>query len=684
MSQLRLETMTVPAAGLGGENPLPPLVAIAEPNVKYEADPSIPDEDRCRLGFGVRAPILPYRLQDGYDRRRRPRALRVAVLENEFLRATFAPELGGRLWSLFHKPTQRELLSVNPVFQPANLAIRDAWFSGGVEWNMSMVGHHPFTCSPLFAGRLRDPRGHDILRFYEWERGRGLLFQIDASLPPGSRFLLVRVRLVNPNNVEIPTYWWSNIAVPEAPGHRVLVPADWAVSFSYTGPLSRIPIPVPDRGNDLRDVTYPTNLPSARDFFFRIADGRRAWVASLDAQGRGLIQASTDRLKGRKLFVWGMSPGGRTWQTFLAEPGTAYIEIQAGLGRTQTECVPMPARADWSWLEAYGLMEADAAAAHGSDWSRATGDVEARLEAQLSRAWMDAELERTADLADQPPEELFQHGSGWGALEERRRERAGEPRMARASTPFPASGLGPEQEPWVALLERGRLPAGDPARPPVSWMIQETWRELLETSVKQPSNGSSADDSGYLAWLHLGVMHFTAHRLDEARSAWERSFALLPSAWALRCLAVLARHEKRLDEAAALLTRACAMLPDQLHLALECANALHEAGRPADLARFFAGLPEPIRANDRMLLQALWAWLQTSDLDSARRTLEGDLEIVGLREGETSITELWFSYHEQRLARAEGVAIDDALRKRVRRECPAPAKYDFRMAASQG
>ena len=64
---------------------------------------------------------LPYRLQDDYDRVRRPRVFKTAVLENEILRATFLLELGGRLWSLVHKPSGRELLHVNPVFQPCNL-----------------------------------------------------------------------------------------------------------------------------------------------------------------------------------------------------------------------------------------------------------------------------------------------------------------------------------------------------------------------------------------------------------------------------------------------------------------------------------------------------------------------------------------------------------------------------------
>jgi Domain of unknown function (DUF5107) len=50
---------------------------------------------------------------------------------------------GGRLWSLVHKPTGRELLHRNPNFWPANLALRNAWVAGGVEWNLGTIGHSP-------------------------------------------------------------------------------------------------------------------------------------------------------------------------------------------------------------------------------------------------------------------------------------------------------------------------------------------------------------------------------------------------------------------------------------------------------------------------------------------------------------------------------------------------------------
>ena len=110
------------------------------------------------------------------------------------------------------------------------------------------------------------------------------------------------------------------------------------------------------------DQTYATNLQSAASIFFEIPRGERPWIAALDKEGRGLVQTSTRRLLGRKLFAWGVAPGGRRWTQFLSGADLPYIEIQAGLTRAQDQCLPMPAGAEWTWTEAYGLMEADASA----------------------------------------------------------------------------------------------------------------------------------------------------------------------------------------------------------------------------------------------------------------------------------------------------------------------------------
>ncbi|QMU71431.1 hypothetical protein [Streptacidiphilus sp. P02-A3a] len=81
-------------------------------------------------------------------------------------------------------------------------------------------------------------------------------------------------------------------------------------------------------------------------------------------------ERSTERLRGRKLFCWGTTTGGRHWQEWLPGPDRAYLEIQAGLARTQLEHLPMPARSSWSWIGGYGLLAVDPQTVHGS-WDQA-------------------------------------------------------------------------------------------------------------------------------------------------------------------------------------------------------------------------------------------------------------------------------------------------------------------------
>src|SRR5690242_20325436 len=103
MVTLRMEKLMLPAADLGPENPLP-FFRTAKHDMDVPVDPNVPEEDRRRLGWEVAPRVLPYRMQDGYDRVKKPREFCSIVLENENLRATFLPALGGRLVSLVHKP----------------------------------------------------------------------------------------------------------------------------------------------------------------------------------------------------------------------------------------------------------------------------------------------------------------------------------------------------------------------------------------------------------------------------------------------------------------------------------------------------------------------------------------------------------------------------------------------------
>ena len=662
MTDLRLETLTMPTADVGPVNPLPPL--FSERDLHMIVDPGEADaEMRHNIGYGRVRSVLPYVVQDGYSRDRRPAEHKVAVLENDVLRATFLLDLGGRLWSLVHKSSGRELLYRNPVFQPANLALRNAWFAGGVEWNIGTIGHTPTTCEPLHAARVLQPDGTPVLRMYEFERLREVVFQVDAWLPEGSPVLLVHVRIVNPSDVQTPMYWWSNVAIPEADDVRVVAPADEAWQFAYASPLRRVAVPV----HDGLDRTYTTRASGAADYFFAIDDDQRRWIAALDGRGSGLVQTSTDRLRGRKLFLWGKSPGGGHWQEWLAQPGHEYLEIQAGLARTQLEHLPMPARASWSWVEAYGLLQSDADAVHGDDWSLARAAVSRDLEELVPRAGLDRALEAATDWVDASPVEVLNRGSGWGALGRRLRERDGDDSLSLPGTPFGDETLGPEQEVWLELVRTGQMPPPPPEQPPSSYQTSGRWLPLLEAA------------DGWFPKLHLGVVLAHAGDLQGATDAWVHSLADEPTAWAWRNLATLAQADGDLELAVRRYRPAVALRGDLAPLTRELIDTLVAAGDGAQALAVIDAAPAEHRGLGRFRLAEIRAALLTGDLDRAGRILRDGVVLPDVREGEPTLHEVWFAYQVARAAREEGRPVDAHLEAQVRATVPIPEDLDFRM-----
>ena len=282
MSTLEFRDYEILSANLGDENCMADIGNIEYIRTAYIPSPTLSEEDARNIGKGRIRTLLPYTQQDHYDRSRSIRAFHAAILENERLRAVFLPELGGRLWSLYDKALERELLYVNPIFQPANLGLRNAWFSGGVEFNIGIRGHNPLTCSPMHALRMVTADGQPALRMYEYERIRGLAYSIDALLPEGSDTLYLRVNIENTADTDTYTYWWSNIAVPETPHTRVLVPASDALVSLYTErghEVGLAPIPYPN-GDDV-DCTYPERPPQVGR---RCRSGRQGSSAVLHAR----------------------------------------------------------------------------------------------------------------------------------------------------------------------------------------------------------------------------------------------------------------------------------------------------------------------------------------------------------------------------------------------------------------
>ncbi|NUK09426.1 DUF5107 domain-containing protein [Streptomyces lunaelactis] len=648
---VRRTVLTLPAAPVGPPNPLPALRPLDEMHSLDErARQGLPRDMARQIGYEPLRTLLPVRVLDGYGRERTPTRLDAIVIENERLRAIVLPGLGGRIHSLHHKPAGRELLYRNPVFQPADFALNGAWFSGGIEWNIGATGHTTLSCAPLHAALVPAPDGGEMVRLWEWERLRDLPFQVDLWLPADSDFLHVGVRIRNPHERPAPVYWWSNIAVEEHESTRVIAPADEAWHFGYERSLRRVPVP------DFQgaDRTYPLRSEYPADYFYDVPAEARKWIASLDEGGRGLVQTSTDILRGRKLFLWGSGRGGRRWQDWLTEPGTTgYAEIQAGLARTQLEHIRLDGGEEFSWLESYGPLAADAATVHGDDWSAARAEVGSRLSEALPREAVDAAYEAWRPYADAEPAETLATGSGWGALEVLREGHK------LPGTPFEESTLGEEQAPWRELLRTGVFPEPRRVTPPGPSLVAPHWRDMLETAPADP-----------LAEYHLGVAQWHAGDLAQAVRSWERGLELAPSRWPLlRCLAVADQQGGNAERAAERYAEAFDDLCEErrddgdswtaatVALGREAIAALLAVRRTAEARDVWSRLRPSVLERGRFRLIDAQLLLAEGRAAEARAVFDAGFEVADLREGAEILGEVWSALTDE----------------------PLPDVYDYRM-----
>ena len=677
---IQFDTITLPAAELGSLNPFPDILNNTYIHAGYEMTGRVTAEDAENIGKGMIPTMLPYLTQDGYSRKREEKKIPAVILENKYLRAVFLPSLGGRLWSLTDLEHHRELLYVNPVFQPCNLALRNAWFSGGVEFNVGIKGHNPFTCSPLFARVSRDAAGNEVLSLYEFERIRGVTFSVNAWLPENSRILFVKNVIENTAPTSTYMYWWTNMAIPKTPGTRILVPTERSfVSFyqedHYVLDVTDIPKALGT------DVSYPSNMNRSLDFFYQLPDAAQKWIASADEAGSGLLHFSQSLLRGRKLFLWGQGNGGKHWGEFLAgaEPhsGEGYLEIQAGLARTQLEHFVMPGNSTLQWTECFAALNASPKALHG-DWNEAQKAVEHALSEYTGGKTADEFLqERFPDLTSLRDEKMLYAGSGWGALENRVRKELRLPPISRLFSCWESEQTS-ETAFWDGLL-RGKLPASDPLADPAGYMNQLPyqngfWEEKLRLATERDGQNS-------VLLNQYGVTLYASGKKEEAETCWQTA-ARLGDPFALRNLAVYRFNEQgKTEDACRTIEQAVEILPAHLRLAREYASILCGCGDERQAERFlsrFAEFPASIREDGRMKLWKIRALLILGKTDEASVLLSPDFTVADIKEGELSMSALWFEIHARKLAEERGISRAEAL-PLAKQAFPLPYTLDFRM-----
>lgn len=654
---IRSDTRTLPISTLGPFNRYPKFRFQFQPTeFKEPVGLKGPEMEGFFRDGLVR--LLPYTPQETYDRAQALGTLPTLVLENERMRATIYPQFGGRLASLYDKQADRELLFDNPVFQPANLAIRNAWFSGGIEWNGPVYGHSLLTCSDVYVARVVDG-SDEFMRIYEFDRSLETAWQVDLRLDDTTPGLWVHVKVLNLNDYPVDYYWWTNIAVPQTSETRVLTnDSGRAVRHMPDQSVRAVEYP---HFSDF-DGSYPARYRRADSIFFELQQNQMPWIAYADADGKGLVHASTRRLVGRKMFTWGTNPGARRWLDLLSQPKRGdYVEIQAGLRPTQLQTIPLPAQSGMEWTECIAPLDLEPGDAHHPEYSHARDCVQQLLtEGQIESvlAEQDAVMCAAADL---PVAQNLWRGSAWGGIFEK-----AVGRQIAASMTFDAEPTEGEK-PWAQLSEGKGFGTDDKVG---DWVYADRWIDLLQCDI-------NAGNEQWQHHLHRGVKLLEEEALVPARMTFELSNSLKENEHAWRNLGLLDLREGHIGKAVIAYQRAMEIAGPQIEIALEYGRLLFEHRSPVEAEAFLETLPEAIASHERIQLLLAEIALCRSDLSAADRILAGTFATI--RENENTLTDLWYAARFQEEAKRLGRDLTEPEKRQYRLDHEPPRGIDFRM-----
>lgn len=605
---------------------------------------------------------LPYRIQDHYNRDKKSIHLDAIELENEMMKAIILPAYGGRLWSLYHKIEEREILFCNPVFQPGNLAVRNAWVSGGIEWNLGQFGHSSLTMDHMYAAICKDSAGRDFLRLYEYERMKGLFLQVDMHLLPNDDSLYVYVNIINPHEEDRSLYWWTNTAVELNRKCRVISGTDEVIA---TTPVNGINTFAHDKLPHLKslreaDASYPEVFMFSNEYFFQNKKSLEdTWEVAAYKDGTAFYERSTENLPYKKMFCWSNEQGGNHWQHFLAtEDAPLYVELQAGLIPTQVHGGTIGGKSSISFTQAFGKMRSDVEKSHKTEYMDCVAYFREAVEDQIPTEQLLMNHELFEKCKESEIVELLHNGSGYALLEEKRVEGFIPNGMKFAFTKTD------EAKKWSALVEDYEVPELMDGYA-TSYMTDAAWLPYLEKAAHK----------GGVALYYYGIALYENGELEKAIEVLEQYIESDKTLIGYRALAYLHARIKEVPKAIEWYDKAFA-LDEVIHLDYyeEYLRYLDEEGYYEKAWALYQAASEEVKNHANIKLRTIGPAIECGDFQFAEELFA--IEQINIREGEVVLNKHWVRMKELEFQK-EGMSEGAAKKKAA--ELDLPYIVDFRL-----
>lgn len=278
-----------------------------------------------------------------------PRTFKTIIFENTFLKLTFLPDIGGRLWQVLYKPTNQTVFYNNTVLKPTywGPTQQGGWLGiGGMEWALP-VDEHGYEWGVPWAYTIEQTTGQAAIAFRDTESNTRVRAVVTVTLPVDVAFFVVHPRLENPTGSALDLQFWVNTQLalnvkniaPQTEfvlstgqvlvhsNDNSFIPTQYVPPPGATAPTTPMPWPLVGNHNLGRYSGWENYLgvfvPTQTVDFAGAYNG---------ANGLGIARVfDHTTVPGVKLFAFGPEFNGRSQ---FADDGSDYFELWGGLPRT--------------------------------------------------------------------------------------------------------------------------------------------------------------------------------------------------------------------------------------------------------------------------------------------------------------------------------------------------------------
>lgn len=267
----------------------------------------------------------PYFRFDGFASNAIDKKWKMVYLENDYIKLSLCPEIGGKIWGAIDKTTGKEFIYDNSVVKFRDIAMRGAWTSGGIEFNFGIIGHAPTSSTPIdyLVQKKKDESISCYLFSYDWLTRT--MWTVEVNLPKDKAYFSTHTTWHNQSSIDQPYYQWMNAGYPVGNKAEFCYPGTHYIGHDGKA----YPFPIDKDGRNIG--RYDNNNFGNSKSYHVLGHYNDFYGIYWHGEDFGSVHYSNYYEKlGMKIFLWGQSREGGIWEELLTDSDGQYIELQSG------------------------------------------------------------------------------------------------------------------------------------------------------------------------------------------------------------------------------------------------------------------------------------------------------------------------------------------------------------------